>query len=596
MPFATKRFGPFQGGVTDAANPLLLDGQPALRSARNAVVDGMGRLIARFGTATALTLMDDQGTPAPISSVCCITPFADGALAAGWSSVTQKAYLYWLKDDLTNWYNASKVLQNTAAPLPVAVLWSSVTTLPVITIAEGLNIAYIAHYLPVVGSAFETRQFDTTVSPAVLSDFQANLRGSGLENTYFRGVVSFKQHLWAWGFGSLNVGDGFRPELIRFSTPFFAPMAQADNFAVGNRTRSVRESIVAAVVAGEALYIGTNFSVWPVTGFGRNSWDKSRPADDSYGFAGPRAAVVGPNGVLYYWSHRGLLRIQGYGPPQPLWPRISQMTRGVVNDSLISLAYDLATDQVLVFYQDQASGAVSRLCAYDTVRDVFLGPDGDVGLGVGCAGLVTPGLLNTPAGLPGPAGPPVNPTVSGVGNTVATLGWDDGDLAPDCVAQVEYQLNGASSWTIVSPPSGLSPTKLGNSFQLTGLTKNTNYNWRVKDIRNGISSTYLTSTLLTANQLAPPTFCNLALTKLSGGQWQIQVTWGNSGEMGVQTEVWFGDAGGPYTKLTTAPVGDSSYNTTQILAVPQAFQAEVRHVQGSVTPSTFVVSGPVGTF
>ena len=465
MPFATKRFGPFQAGVTDAANPLLLDGQPALRFARNAVLDGMGRLIARFGTTVALTLMDDQGSPAPVTGVCQVTPFADGALAVGWSSITQKCYLYWLKDDLTNWYNANKVLQNTLTPAPVAVLWSGVTTVPDITIAEGLNVAYIAHYFP--GTSFQTRQFDTTVSPAVLGDYQANLDGTGLKQTFFRGVVSFKQHLWGWGYGSQAVNDGFRPELIRFSTPFFAPMAQSDNFAVGNRTRSVRESIVLAIVAGEALYIGTNFSIWPVTGFGRNSWDKSRPADDSYGIAGPHAAVAGPNGVLYYWSHRGLLRIQGYGPPEPLWPRIAQVIRGVVNDIFVCLAYDQSTDQVLVFYQDQTSGIISRLCAYDTIRNVFLGPDGDVGISVGCAGLVTPGLVNVPTGLPGPAGPPTGASTVAIGSTVATAEWADGDLSPDCLAQIEHRAapgvfgvaTGGSSTTLVDTAQAWTPNQ-----------------------------------------------------------------------------------------------------------------------------------------
>ena len=220
MPLPVLRLGPFIKGVADSYNPVS-GAQQIARYARNAVYDGLGRLKARMGTAVALTLMDDQGTPAPVTSVVSIVPFTDGALAIGYSVTTQKFYLYWLNDALNNWYNISKVLQNTLAPTPVGVLWTGATAPAPVTIAEGLGIGYIAHSN--AGTTFQSMQFDSTQTPAVLSHFQQDLRNHGSpEDTFFRGFVSFKQHLWGWGYGSQLAGDNDRPELLRFSTPFFS--------------------------------------------------------------------------------------------------------------------------------------------------------------------------------------------------------------------------------------------------------------------------------------------------------------------------------------------------------------------------------------
>ncbi len=584
MPFPTKRLGPFLGGVTDAANPLVVEGKTVVRYARNAVLDGVGRLIARGGTAVALTLKDDQGAPATVTSVVALVPFGDGALAVGHSTVTSKFYLYWLKDDLTDWYNSSKALQGTTNVAPVAVLWTGAAAPANVMLAEGLNVAYIAHSL--ASTTFKTQQFDTTVSPAVLSAFQANLRGAGAEDTYFRGVVSFQQHLWGWGYGSQAAGDNSRPELARFSTPFFGAMAQSDSIAVGHRVRSVRETIVLGIVAGQALYLGTNFSIWPVTGFGRNSWDKSRPIDDAYGFAGIRSACAGPNGYLYYWSHRGPMRVLGYGPPEPLWPRVAQTIVGVVNEQNVVAGYDPTTDQVVWLYQDQASGRVSRLCAYDVLREAILGPDGDVGLGVNVLAFITP-IFATAA--PGPAGPPTTASTDGIGSTIATAHWVNGDSSPETVTQLEYRTpQGSGAWTVASSTIASGIT----SFQLTGLTQSLNYEWRAKHIRNGISTAYLGpvagSQFMTAGPLAAPTNC--VLTYIPPPTY-LKTAWTNSGESGVSTEIWH-DSGGGYALVNTVGPGSTS-DFRNIAGQHGTFNAKVRHVKTGFIASAFSNVGTV---
>jgi len=580
--------------VLDGANPRVeLAG--SVRYARNAVFRGAYKLIARPGTQVALTLKDDQGSPADVTSVVALIHFGDGALAVAHSTVTSKFYLYWLTDGLDNWYNISKVLQNTLTPAPIGVLWSSIATPEKVLIAEGLGVAYLAHND--ASNVFKTRKFDSTAGPpATLTDFQADLRGSGLEDTYFRGVVSFQQHLWGWGYGSQAAADNDRPELLRFGQPFFAAMKQGDSFAVGHRVRSQRERIMGAVVAGEVLYVGTRYSLWPITGFGRNSWDKSRPLDDSYGFAGPFAAAAARNGWLYYWSNRGPLRCEGISRPEPIFERLPTALAGVVNPQNVVVTYDPDFDQVIYLYQDQTSGRVSRLCAFDVLKDAFFGPDGDIGLGVRCASLVQP------ASLTGPAGSPIIVS-TGVAGTLATANFTPGDRSAQATHRVEYRRTGTTPWTTASATIPNVPT--GDiAFQITGLLSEVEYEWRVATTRNGQTSAYdgpeAASTFTTFDSgLAPPS--NLAAEAFvenpSKGFYAFRITWTNSGEGGNSTEIHVkkqnppGPPSGTLPLYTTVGPGVASVEYSMGNGIGH-WWIEIRHVREGFLPSNYV-GGPL---
>ena len=577
MTLDTKQFGPFVRGVVDGANPALpLDG--ALKYARNAFFDGLGRLKARPGTQVAMTLKDDQGVPANITSVLAITAFGDGALAVGHSSVTSKFYLYRFNSDLSGWFNSGGVLQSNLNAQPAAVLWTGAPSPAKVLIAEGLGEAFIAHNE--AGTTFRSKRY--SVSGGLLN-LDADLRGSGVEQTFFRGLVSFQQHLWGWGYGSEAAADNDRPELLRFGFPIFGTVsggyfAQADSVTVGHRVRSYRDRVVSAVVAGQVLYVGTNSSLWPVIGFGRDSWDKSRALDNSYGFAGPYSAVEAANGVLYYWSTRGPMRASGLSEPEPLWDAIPVAAAGVVNATDIVAVFDPDRDQVMWLYQNQTSGRVSVLAAVDVRRNVMLGPDGDIGLGVRCAGYVQP--IGT-AATAGPSGPPTTPSTTNVGNSVATANLVAGDTSPGVTTVIEYKRTADSIWTVAAEIPG-SVT----SYQITGLLNNTAYHWRAKHRRNGQDSTYLgpvaATTFSTTNTLLPPTNCGIS--QVGDSPCKYRVVWTNSGEVGVSTEVYGGFVGQPL--LTTAAPGVSSY-VHDIGSQTGEFCARVRHVKVGATSSPF---------
>lgn len=144
-PLITQAWGPFTAGVHDTANPSVPQ-TGVLRNAQNLMYTGVFDLSIRPGTQQQLILFDDVSQS--IAGVCAIVPFGDGALAVGWSSVTQKCYLYRLKNTMDNWYdvngNPGGVLHN-YLPHPIGVLWSSMPAKPDVSITEGLGTAYIAN-------------------------------------------------------------------------------------------------------------------------------------------------------------------------------------------------------------------------------------------------------------------------------------------------------------------------------------------------------------------------------------------------------------------------------------------------------------------
>lgn len=564
-----RRFGPFVKGVSEAANEAL-DLTGAMRFARNAVMDGVGRLKVRPGTQVAMTLKDDAGTPANVTSIIALVEFGDGALAVAHSTVTSKFYLYRLTSGLDAWYNAASVLQSNTNPQPVAVLWTGIATPAKVLIAEGLGEAYIAHNQ--AGSSFKSWKY--TVGSGLVA-LQADLDGTGLKDTFFRGFVSFQQHLWGWGYGSQAAGDNDRPELLRFGFPNFATsgggyFAAADSITVGHRVRTASERVVGAGVAGQVLYVGTNFSLWPITGFGRNSWDKSRPLDDSYGFAGP-LAWASANGLLHYWSHRGPLRVGGLERPEPTWDPVTVAASSLVSPADIVGTFDPDRDQVIFLYRSPTSGRVSALAAIDTRREAWLGPDGDIGLGVGCAGLVHPTSVS------GPTAAPTLGTTTNIGASVATGNLTAGDTSAGTTTIWEYKRASDSVYTVAAETPA---TQL--AYQFTGLTRNTDYQWRAKHLKNGQSSAYVGPIAFTTlNQLAPPVITSLVVTPLGfGNLWRFDLAWANSGEADVQTEFYFD---GSLKQTLAHGVASVSYTATN----GTGHTLKIRHVLSGVTPSTY---------
>ena len=572
-----KSFGPFLNGVSEERNSSL-DGTGYLRKARHIVYTGTGTTQAGKGSTVAITLMDDQGSPAEITSVCEVVQFSDYVLVVGHSTVTDKAYLYKLDTALTGWDNLAGAFtaSSTATPLGTA-LWTSMTASPVVHVAEMLGQAYITctNAQDSATLNFPTKVFTGSAINTLAADLDAS---GGDEDIYALGCISFQAHSWFWGFGSGTVvANTYRPELLRFGGPNGGDLdaSGAGSLAVGHNVRSALERVVGACVAGEVMYVGTTHSVWPVIGFGRDSWDKSKPLDDSYGFIGPKVAVA-VNGVCYYWSSRGPMRVGGLSQPEPLWDRIPSTVLDVVDPQRMVCAFDRDTDQVRWFYRGTGVTGNGLICAFDIRRDLFVGPDTSAGILVGAAGWVVPVATPTQAAALGPAAAPTVAVTSDVSALAATASWTTGDATAETAVQVRLQ--SASSWTSVSTvPAGTS------TCRITGLSSGSAYEWRAVHTKNGQLSSYLGpvagSQFTTTTTLAPPTYLSL-VDNGPGEENQGYVQWSNSGESGVSTQVYIDGA----IKGTAGP-GESSFYVT-VLATG-SYTAKARHIKSGLTSSDF---------
>lgn len=587
-PLLKASFLPFAKGVVDTGNPTL-NLQGAVRAAAGFDFIGAGKLVTRSGTATKLTFKDDTGGFADVTSVCGVWQFRDKAVAIAHSTNTNKCYLYVLKSTLDDWYDGTTgALQGTTSPHAAAVIWSSITISPDVFVAEGLGSLYIAHAQGVDSAAlnFATRSWNGAFAVA-LADLTADLDlAAGAETLYFNGCIAFQNHLWAWGFGSgAVVGTGYDPSKIRFSPPFFGlPFLPADSITIGNRTKSDRERIISAGIAGNALIVQGSYITSRITGYGRSSWFREI-VDESTGIAGPKAGVS-DGGYWYYWSlSKGPMRIAAAGPPDELFNEIPALVAAVINPAKIVAAREAGTNgktNCIVFYVDTGNGVRTRV-PYHTATGVWLSTSDDIGLAIKGAGEVAPVIASTAAGVVPPSGPPTSASTTSIGGTAATANWVNGDATAQ--TQVEHRLQGATDWTVDTiVAAGLT------SYQITGLANLTAYEWRAAHVRSGQYSTYLGpvagSQFTTTNQLLPPT--NLGVTETSINL--LHVTWTNSGESGVDTEVYVQDPSPPGYNLKATVTAGQAWADAAISAGAGTYLVKIRHVKSGMTPSNY--AGP----
>lgn len=579
-------YGPFTKGVVQEAGASL-DLTGALKSAVGVAHVGVGKFGTRNGNRVALTLMDDQGTPAEVDAVCALVPFSDAVLAVAWSESQQDVYLYRLSSAMDDWYDATGALQGTTSPEPVGVLWSTVTTAPDVTIAEGLGVAYIAHTEPVASGTltYATRTFE---APGTLADLQADLDGGGAADVFFAGVISFQQHLWGWGFGAgVTAGTGYRPEMARFGGAIFTAFQSSDSLTIGNRVRSQREAIIGAGIAGQSLYLGAPYMLTRITGFGRDSWYKE-PVDDSYGFTGPKCMVTAGD-VLYYWSSRGPMRIGAGGKPEPLWDPVTSVVESVANPAKIVAAFDVTRDWVTWTYDESTAGGTRLFVAYDVRRGLFAVAGDDWGQTIRCAGTIAPVASSTAAGVSGPSASPSSASTTNVGTTSAQANWTNGDVTAP--STVEIRAEGGSTYTAYPVSAGVS------LYVFTGLSSGVDYEWRIAHVKHGSTSTYVGpvaatqfTTTVSGGTLLPPTSLALTSSELA----PLKATWTNSGEASVQTECYLSgpSVGAPssasYVLQTTKAAGVASHTFSP--TSDGTYWVKVRHIRSGATESAF--AGP----
>lgn len=585
MPLNVAPLGPFGKGIVENASPAEVS-TGAVRFARGIALSGANKVIAAPGTEVAMSFVDDQVTPAAVSSIRAIQPFADTALVVAWSSVTSKVYLYRVATDFSGWYNAAGALQANTTAQPVGVIWPATGEAPVaanldVTIAEGLGTAWFATPASLSATTLNYRLRSYTVAGGIV-DVTDNLDGTGAKPVYALGCVSFQEHLWIWGYGSDS--DRYRPELLRFSGINFDPSAstdglfnRADSFTLGDRLRSKRERVVGAGLAGDNLIVAGTTLVARISGYGRDTWYR-QTLEKSYGLAGPKA-WVSKGGYFFYWSaQHGPMRVGDEGPVEPLFPRVDKTAKAVPNVSTIVGGYDDTTDRILFFFDSGDGSGVRKEMSYDVIRDAWLGPDADAGINVGSAGTVER-VLDPSVVLPAPPAPSGVHTTT-LGTTTATLAWTCGNSTAN--VEISWGRDGSGTWdqTIILGPGT-------TSYTITPLLAATSYRFRVRHVEYGQYSSYApdaTGLLFTTNSsggggtpLAPPT--SPAASSPAPGV--LVGSWVN-GTPSASTEVW---ESGPNTNTAyalkgTRPPGYASYSTTHGVG-SGTYYLKFRHTDGT---------------
>jgi hypothetical protein len=258
------------------------------------------------------------------------------------------------------------------------------------------------------------------------------------------------------------------------------------------------------------------------------------------GIAGLKAACEAVD-TLYGYSYSGPFRVRGLGNPEEIGQGLPDTIAAISDPQRVIVRYDETVKQVKYFYD--TNGVRKRFASFDIDREVWLGPDSDLGVGISCANRITPIVSSAVAGDP-PAGAPTSAVTSSVGSTSAVASWTNGDSNPETLTTVEYRRQGTTTWIPVTtvPASTTSVT-------ITGLSASTDYEWRAAHIRNGQLSAYLgpvagsqftTSSSGGGGGMAPPT--NLSLSditteeNLANSLRGVQLSWTNSGESDAYTE------------------------------------------------------------
>lgn len=198
---------------------------------------------------------------------------------------------------------------------------------------------------------------------------------------WFRGIETYNNHAWGWGYDSADVTNADGPNRVMFSNLGNPLKWGNDNIGTVGTDRAFTDSD--AIVLGDQgelirgaikmfgkLYFGTNRGLHFISGYGRDTFltDGATPVMRSFNVVGPHAMVEGPDKKLYGVSETGLWSFVEGSTPIALFQRLrdfsnrsngwndliwTDISRGIAypgrtNQDLVWTAVDWDRQQVLV--------------------------------------------------------------------------------------------------------------------------------------------------------------------------------------------------------------------------------------------------------
>jgi hypothetical protein len=448
-----------------------------------------------------------------VTSVLALKYHKNTMYAVGFSSNTNKTYLYRLNTDGT-----SEGTPNANQSTFVAVLWTgSIVPIPILTSFDGgiagapVSRLYICDY----GSQYDTLFWNSDANS--INNLQDDFADSGsVHNTRY--TIMWKYQYTLWGANFYQFGQAVRPEMVRFSQPGLIPAVEPDItgginprewWNVDHREIGARgDPLTGAGYAGGATILFKRRETYSLFGYDAETW-AIRPLSLEVGAVGPYANTWTEDGLCYFWSDRGPHVTDG----QQIYD-IGQTIRKTVQSIGVNaeIAMQYSPDDSIVYsaVPQSGTGVPNSYLAYQ--RQVT-GPTPPVTTPGNPTGLFSTGQwLNSGASalfvsdleavpnltLPGPAGPPTNLSASTPGPTTIVLLWTNGDIAQDTVTNI---YRSTTSGFTPGPGNFLAQVSSGvASYTDNTVTTGVTYYYIVNHVRNGQTSANSNQASATAGQ------------------------------------------------------------------------------------------------
>lgn len=309
--------------------------------------------------------------------------------------------------------------------------------------------------------AHDEADIDDRLQTAVLTDalvlslLTADLDGLGAQPVYFRGVATYLDYSWGWGFGSNSEPD--IAHVVRFSMPG-DPLTWRAEFYFFCGAKG--DPVLAVVGVPGRLLVFKGQSIYQILG--------SKPSNFTVGLADGIFGLVASHlwvlrgGTVFFWSRMGPRVISGGGDSIDL-SELLELDEGFPED------VPMPTDFSTAFAIDNPQDRCIEFCFpnRDTNQTVkfILALENDQPKGWSYD--VVPWVLHS-AGLlfasaaGRPAGAPINLALSaGTGSNVLA-NWDNSNYDGDETIEVWYNVNGGTYLSFTE----LSVTGPTQSFEL----------------------------------------------------------------------------------------------------------------------------------
>ena len=376
---------------------------------------------------------------------------------------------------------------------------------------------------------------------------------TGKKPLRFNLVASFQYHMF--GTGYYGTGDGanaslVRPEVVAFSRPGLIASAEpyqdfdtsrewhtVDYRPVGRRGDPF--TAVGYCRAGMLLFKSNETYLW--FGYDADSW-QARLLSPTDGCIGPYATANTEDGLCFFWGSRGPAVCDGQTVDltfaEPVRKRL--LNSSASTDTVVGYS---PTDALVYFiYREGADASPNHWLAFDTRTGRW--SEGEW-LTATATPLLVADTVPVPAlTLPGPVGAPSALVATADSDTTIDLSWVNGDASAATTTVIERESPIAGGFADIGTVSDGVTT-----YEDTGLTAATEYNYRIYHTRNGVNNHVTAGSRVVANDttwLAEPASVNLIRTA-SG----IRVGFTHKGATGDHVRIERREEGSSWVLVTT---------------------------------------------